>query len=369
MRLKQALFIVLLVCAVTVTPIWAAPLEDSERCWTIYSSQGEIILITGIEVQVGDQFLDEGNRLYTVVKVEGQRAVAEQTGQVDLRSFLRSLMTIDQDAIPVQARQGKIGIYHTHSWESYLPSDGTAERVGRGGIFDVGDAMAAGFQDAGLAVERSNNQERDYSTSRRTALDLLKAGSDMIIDVHRDTASASQDYHTLGGQTATQALLVVGRQNPNMAVIRDLAYQIKGAADANDPGLIRGIFMANGNYNQDLSPRAILIEFGSASSLKEAASRSAYALAGIIAKLLFPPAAPSAPATPGTTSQPSPTGAAGAAARRAVWQSFLAWSALILVMVGGFLLINEGSWQAMVERIRRFATEEFGDLIGRVKHK
>ncbi len=353
--------------------LMAAPLAEIdtvETTRTISTTSGEIMLTTSIEVHVGDQFLNEDNTLYTVISVDGQQAVAERTGQVDLRSFLLpQTLAVDQDAIPVQARQGQVGIYHTHGWESYRPSDGTTQRVGRGGIFDVGDAMAAGFQDRGITVERSPNQERDYSTSRRTAMDLLKSGSSVIIDVHRDTAPASEYRHTIGGEVATKALLVVGRQNPNMAVNQELAYRIKGAADSSNPGLIRGIFMAHGNYNQDLSPRAVLVELGSASSAKEAASRSAYAFAGIIADLLFPPvAAPVAPGQEQTMQAPAPPTAA-LAERRAVWQSYLAWGALILFMVGGFLLINETSWDALRQRIRRFTTEEFSDLLGRVKRK
>ncbi len=373
MRSIRALSALMFVMVLLSNIAWAAPLESidlPEPTWTISTPDGEVILATSIEVHVGDQFLNEDNTLYTVVSVDGQRAVAERTGKIDLRSFLRSpTLAVEQDAIPVQTRQGKVGIYHTHGWESYLPSDGKTQIVGRGGIFDVGDAMASGFQDLGVAVERSTNVERDYSTSRRTALDLLKAGSDLIIDVHRDTAPASQYYHSIRGQSATKALLVVGRQNPNMAVTKELAYRIKGAADSNNPGLIRGVYMANGNYNQDLSPRAILVEFGSASSLKDAASRSAYTLAGVITEILFPPA-PGAPTTRESLVEPAPAAPSTVTAeRRAGWQSFLAWGALVLIMVSGFLLINEPSWDAVRQRIKRFTHEEFGDLLGRVKRK
>ncbi|MGE5654414.1 MAG: stage II sporulation protein P, partial [Bacillota bacterium] len=341
--------------------------------WNICTPDGEVLLSTSIEVQVGDQFLNEDNKLYEVVSLDAQRAVMKQIGTVDLSSFTRpSSTTADGEAIPVQARQGTVGIYHTHGWESYRPSDGKDQTVGRGGIFDVGDAMAAGFKDRGLKVERSTTQERSYNTSRRTALDLLKTGSDLIIDVHRDTGPATQYYYNIDGQPATKALLVVGRQNPNMEVNKELAYRVKGAADSSQPGLIRGIYMAQGNYNQDLSPRAMLVEFGSSANLKEAASRSAYSLAGVITELLFPPAAPSAPVAPGAGAQTTPGAArpqSSATERRAAWRSYLAWAALILVMVGGFLLINEPSWQGMKKRIKQFTNEEFGDLFGRVKRK
>lgn len=43
--------------------------------------------------------------------------------------------------------------------------------------------------------------------------------------------------------------------------------------DEKCPGLSAGIFMGRGNYNQDLSPRSILVEVGTHTNSKEDAQR------------------------------------------------------------------------------------------------
>ena len=51
------------------------------------------------------------------------------------------------------------------------------------------------------------------------------------------------------------------------------AKNIKAYFDKVSPGLIKGIFMAKGNYNQDLGPRTILIEVGTYTNSRIAAQR------------------------------------------------------------------------------------------------
>ena len=76
-------------------------------------------------------------------------------------------------------------------------------------------------------------------------------------------------------KTPPQIRLVVGRQNQNMQANLDFAKQIKAYYDEKKPGLIKGIFMAKGNYNQDLAPRSILIEVGTHTNSLEAAQNGA----------------------------------------------------------------------------------------------
>ena len=55
--------------------------------------------------------------------------------------------------------------------------------------------------------------------------------------------------------------LVVGRQKANREANLDYSNLIMALADEEFPGLIKGIFNARGNYNQDMGPRMILLEF------------------------------------------------------------------------------------------------------------
>ena len=68
-----------------------------------------------------------------------------------------------------------------------------------------------------------------------------------------------------------QIQLVVGRQNQNQAANQEFAEKLKAVADEKYPGLVKGIFAAKGNYNQDMMPTSILIEVSTHENEKEAA--------------------------------------------------------------------------------------------------
>lgn len=57
-------------------------------------------------------------------------------------------------------------------------------------------------------------------------------------------------------------------------VHHDFAESLKKATDRLYPGLIKGIFKARGNYNQDMSALSLLLEVGTYQNTKEGAKRS-----------------------------------------------------------------------------------------------
>lgn len=76
----------------------------------------------------------------------------------------------------------------------------------------------------------------------------------------------------------TQIQIVVGLSNPGTATNQQFAYDLKGYADRLYPGLIHGVLIIWGSYNQDLSPLALLLEVGAHTNSKEAAQRGLPAL-------------------------------------------------------------------------------------------
>ena len=87
----------------------------------------------------------------------------------------------------------------------------------------------------------------------------------------------------VNGTEMSQIRLVVGRQNQNREANLEYAKRIKAIADERYPGLVKGIFHARGNYNQDLGPRMILLEFGTHVTSLEHALRSVEPMADVIA--------------------------------------------------------------------------------------
>lgn len=71
--------------------------------------------------------------------------------------------------------------------------------------------------------------------------------------------------------------------------------KLKAAADSEYPGLIKDIFIGKGNYNQELMPQSILLEFGTHTSNKEEVLRSTELMADVLHTVLFGTGGPARP--------------------------------------------------------------------------
>jgi len=62
-----------------------------------------------------------------------------------------------------------------------------------------------------------------YNRSRRTAEELLRDGTAVLFDVHRDAVPPEEYIETVNSQETVQIQFVVGRQNQNMETNRQFA--------------------------------------------------------------------------------------------------------------------------------------------------
>ncbi len=310
---------------------------------TLVDENNNIIDLTGLQVHNGDEFICPDNSRYKVVEVVGNTARCVYQGQEKMpaASFdkKKQAWVFEDAVIPVvNGRTPTVAVYHTHSDESYLPGDGTASINGNGGIYDVGDTFVSELKRKGFNVVYSKNNHNPhdinaYSRSRRTAASLLRQNPDVVIDVHRDAVPASQYQAQVKGQEVTKVKLVVGRTNPNMKTNLEFAKRVKAAMDQNAPGLSNGIFIGKGDFNQDLSPRSILIEVGSHTNSKTDAKQGA---------AIFADTLPSILGTSGATTQ-------GPAAKPLTRDNQGAGTAILIILVvvaaaaGGYYLLNRGT--------------------------
>ncbi len=379
--------LILALCLCLASPLasgsWPAGHELDDGYMTVVDEQGLVLLETGLVVRPGDMFISEADRLYEVSVVDGTLARARFIGEEPPAAAAASVpvqapaspggpasATPIEPAAPdiIQAPapappQQLIALYYTHNDESYIPTDGKSSIPGNGGIFKVGDAMAKRLIELGYAVE--NDQTRHdphdanaYHRSRRTFKRLLEQGPVAAFDIHRDSAPARAYHTTVNGQPATKILLVVGRQNQNRQTTMNYAKKIKAAVDSKHKGLVRGIFIAHGNYNQDLNPRTMLVEMGTQHNSREAAERTAALFADIVPAFLAPPA--QAPAA-----APSPPAGGHPPADGGYLRDILNIVGVLAAGIAGFLFISTGSWREAKRKLARFRRFEFLNFFGK----
>lgn len=339
---------------------------------TICDKHGKELDKTSRQVYVGDEWIAEDNSHYRVEKVEGNKATAVFLGKEDI------VWNVDSSdpGIPVYAggrasdvpvqQQAKsnnvIAVYHTHSDESYIPTDGSESIPGEGGIFKVGNVFAEKLRSLGVDVvhDLRSHEPHDanaYYRSRRTATKLLSKDPVAIIDVHRDGVPDPDFYRDeVSNMPVSKVRLVIGRQNQNMQANFDFAKRLKGFTDEKYPGLVKGIFLAKGNYNQDLSPRSILVEAGTHTISRERAQKGIALFAETLPPVLGITGAPSTP------SPQEPVAGTGGDTAATIF-------VIVALLLGTaiYLVISTGSVEAAVQKAKQFVTVEWANFFGKRK--
>ncbi len=294
-------FLIALALALMCAALPCALAENDGDCiYTLVNADGEKLTSRAGRMYEGDEYISGDNRLYRVAFVDDENCVAtaEDLGPATLdeaafASFLSAHAEENED------NEKLICMYSTHSDESYVPSDGASSLWVNAGIYDVGDALKENLEKLGITVEYSDKSflphDADaYNRSRSTVEDYAKRMPDAIIDIHRDGVDAEEYETEVEGEDTSMVRLFVGRSNQNAAENKAFAQRLKAAADKAYPGLIKDIYIGKGNYNQELYPQAILLEFGTYEIEKEKAISATEYMAEVIDEVLFGPSAKAA---------------------------------------------------------------------------
>lgn len=333
---KIITLLLLLVFIMTMTAPSIAHEEIQGEYVTLIDENNKIIHQTAIKVHVGDEYINAENDRYKVTELTGSIAKCIYVGQEKMPplSFDNKKQTFKfiDDVVPVaKGGNNTIAVYVTHSDESYVPSDGTESKEGDGGIYDVANAFVKRLEAQGFNVifNENNHNPHDinaYNRSRKTAASLLKNNPIAIFDVHRDAIPANLYETNVKGKDATKVKLVVGRTNPNSKTNLEFAKKIKAAMDQEKAGLSNGIFLGKGDYNQDLSPQALLIEVGTHENDKEAAIEGVKQFADVM------------PVVVGTNVSKKPLPDS-----RGAGTTIIVILLVVAAAMGGFYLLNKGS--------------------------
>ena len=196
-------------------------------------------------------------------------------------------------------------IFHTHTCESYTPSENfNYQQTGTYRTTDLNYNVAR----VGLELKKQLNSygynvfqdttyhdypayNGSYGRSLETVKNLLKQSNDtdIVIDIHRD---AIGDYTyaptvKIGEDEVAQLMFVIGTnggglEHPNWNENLKIAIKIQEKANELYPGLFKPIILRNSRYNQHLAKGACIIEVGATGNTMEQSLNSMKYLAKVI---------------------------------------------------------------------------------------
>lgn len=302
-RVKRKIFNCLLVTLSLLLLITLVPTSnklgnvhaDTNEYYTIYdkNDSSKVLFMKGDNVNVDDEYISSDNRLYIIESVDESNKTGVASFKEDIKMPVYNVKRNEElSSASASVTNKKIGLYHTHNDECYNSDDGTDSVYGKGGIHDVGKTLKNNLESLGITVYYNEDlhlphDSGAYTRSQSTASNLLRNGLDAIFDVHRDATPRSEYITTVNGEKMSKVRMVIGSANVKSAINKEFALNIKAYADEVYPGLIKDIYIGRGNYNQQLSERALLFEMGTNLIEKDLVKKSTLPLAKTIDVVLY----------------------------------------------------------------------------------
>lgn len=194
-----------------------------------------------------------------------------------------------------------VGIYHTHTSESFVPTTGVTHRKGgqAGEIVDVGTALVETLKKYGVQSVHSKDIHdypsfmKAYGPSELTVKKMLadNPSIQIVLDIHRDAEKRENcivEFNAIP-MARIATIVAVGQEDlvqPHWQKNLEFAKQVNNKMNKYFPGLSRGIQTVDWRYNQHLHERALLFEVGSQETSLEEAERSMEILGGILVEIL-----------------------------------------------------------------------------------
>lgn len=208
----------------------------------------------------------------------------------------------------VTVNKENILIFHTHTCESYTPSEkyqykqtGNYRTTDKNyTVVNVGRELDRQLESYGYNVIHDETYHDypsytgSYSNSYKTVTKLLEKNknTDIVIDLHRDAVGDNTYAPTvkIGDEYAAQLMFVMGgnisKEHPNWQ--KNLKFAVKVQEKANEmyPGLFRPIILRYASYNQQTANAACIIEVGATGNTMDQALVSMKYLAKVISEVV-----------------------------------------------------------------------------------
>ena len=206
--------------------------------------------------------------------------------------------------------KNNILIFHTHTCESYTPSETYPyEQTGNFRTTDLnytvarlGDELTNYLLGFGFKVNHDKTYHDypaysgSYGRSMATVENLLIShpNTDIIIDLHRDAIGARADYAPtvkIGDDYAAQIMYVIGTnqgglEHPNWQQNLKFAIKVQEKAEEMYPGLFKPLMLTEYRYNQHAGKYASIMEVGATGNTLEQCLTSMKYLAKVLDEIL-----------------------------------------------------------------------------------
>lgn len=216
-----------------------------------------------------------------------------------------------EDGTGQETSDAEVFIYHSHAWEAFLPLLDDKEKKpseasstnSKQNIVLAGSMLADQLEKRGVStlhdktnVTASLNEKGwgpgdSYKFSRQSVKEAMASNDNVnyIIDIHRDALRKDQTTVTIDGKSYAKLFFIVGVGHEDYEKNFQFAKELHNLIEQKYPGLSKGIYEksksdGNGIYNQDISGRSLLIEFGGIDNNREELRNTAEAMAEVLSE-------------------------------------------------------------------------------------
>ena len=202
-----------------------------------------------------------------------------------------------------------IVIYHTHTCESYTPTEKYSYKASGNfrtldinySVARVGTELTKYMQHYGYNVIHDTtlydypSYSESYDRSLKAVAKILQENenTDILFDIHRDAIGDSSYAPTvkIGDDEVAQLMFVIGSngggsEHDNWNENLKLAIKIQEKANELYPGLFKPIILRNSRYNQQLAKGASIIEVGATGNTMEQCLNSMKYLSKVLSEVL-----------------------------------------------------------------------------------
>lgn len=301
-----------------------AILTEFEKELMEKENQEEVIEIVGVEnVQINNEVIDKENKEVTdesILKNVSTKVLKENNKKDTFTHVYKNVKIKNESKYELtqemltpnylMLNKKDLIIYHTHTCESYTPSEQNSY-ISSGNfrttdlnftVAKVGEVLSNNLKEKGINVIHNNTLHDypaytgSYTRSLSTINNLLSQNPscEMIIDLHRDALGSSSSYGPcvmIGEEKVAQLMFVIGTDgggltHPDWLNNLKVAIAIQEKAEKLYPGLFKPMIVRNSRYNQHVSNAAFIIEVGATGNTLEECVGSMKYLANVLNEIM-----------------------------------------------------------------------------------